>query len=109
MKINLPDNISRLLHSIPEQERPQGDEEAKFWNSVAWELNNLIKEAAPLEKAELVFNDVRQSGSQYIWEFYVNDLSRPLTNAMNFHGQFCSQWVYAGCVLLQNGRVSLHH
>ncbi len=109
MKVRLPQHIPGILNNIPEQSQPKGDEEARFWQSVAYELEHLLREAANAKDPEVVFNDVRVAGEQYIWEFYVNDLAIPRTLALNWHGQNTSQWLYAGCILLQGGRVSTHH
>jgi len=98
-----------ILNSVPEQDRPKGEEEVRFWQSVAHELAQMMRCASQVENAEVVLNDVRQAGSQYIWEFYVNDLSLPRAEAYNWHGQNVSQWLYAGGLLLNDGRVSLHH
>jgi len=98
-----------MLNRVPENDQPKGEEEGKFWRSVAYELATLLQNAAQAKEPEIVLNEMRVAGSQYIWEFYVNDLACPKGNAMNFHGQNTSQWLYAGCVLLQGGRVSSHH
>jgi hypothetical protein len=51
----------------------------------------------------------RKSGSQYIAEFFVNDLSKTVGNSFNWHLQNTSQWLYAGCILVADGEVSTHH
>ena len=109
MKIKLPVHIPGILNKVPEQDQPKGDEEAKFWRIVAYELSQLINYAFQAKDPEVVFNDFRKASDQYIWEFYVNDLAKPRTDLINWHGQNTSQWVYAGCILLQNGIVSTHH
>ena len=109
MKLRLPEQIPGLLNKVPDADKPQGEEEAKFWRSVGYELGEMLRSAARIENAQVVLNDFRQAGSQYIWEFYVNNLAMPSGNDINWHGQNTSQWDYAGCILLQDGRVSLHH
>ena len=109
MKVTLPEHIPGMLNGIPEHYQPKGDEEAKFWRCVAYELAQMMKEAGRVENAHCVLNDFRQAGEQFIWEFYVNNLSLPKTDAINWHGQYTSQWLYAGAILLQNGQVSTHH
>lgn len=109
MRLKLPEHIPGILNKVPEADQPKGEEEAKFWRSVAYELAELFKNAATAKDPQAVFNDFRKAGSQYIWEFYVNDKAKPEADRYNFHMQNVSQWVYAGCVLLQDGQVSLHH
>ncbi len=67
------------------------------------------KEANEHENPQIIFNQMRTAGAQYIWEFYVNDLQKPKTDAINWHGQYTSQWLYAGCILLEDNKVSTHH
>ena len=109
MRLKLPEHIPGILNKVPEADQPKGEEEAKFWRSVAFELSELLKNAAHAQDPQIVFNDFRTAGSQYIWEFYVNDLIKPREDKINWHGQNVSQWNYAGCILLQGGKVSLHH
>ncbi len=109
MKLSLPTHVPGMLNDVPEEDQPKGEEEAKFWRSVAYELSQMLKAASTATEAQVVLNDLRVSGSQYIWEFFVNDLSIPKSEAYNFHGQNVSQWQYAGCVLVSNGQVSSHH
>ncbi len=108
MEVTMPEH-SGLLGSVPEQDRPQGEEVARFWQNVAHELTQMIRYAAKADKPELVLNEMRKAGSQYIWEFYVNDLASPKREEINWHGQNTSQWLYAGCILVSDGRVSAHH
>jgi len=98
-----------LLNNVPEEELPQGEELTNFWHWVAWELSQLLTYANQAENPQLVFNDCRQAGSQYLWEFFVNDLSLPKRDSHNWHGQNDSQWKYAGAICLSHGRVSAHH
>jgi len=76
---------------------------------VAVELATMIGYDKEAQKPEIMLSEGRKEGSQYIWEFYVNDLAKPVRDACNFHGQNTSQWLYAGAIVLQNGRVSSHH
>jgi hypothetical protein len=54
------------------------------------------------------FSPFRQAGSQYIAEWAVSNLLKEHKEKYNFHGQNTSQWLYAGCLLVQDGRVSIH-
>jgi hypothetical protein len=48
------------------------------------------------------------SDSQYIAEWAVSNRKKEYKEKINWHGQNTSQWLYAGCLLVQNGRVSIH-
>ena len=51
----------------------------------------------------------QEAGSQSLAEFWVKDLNKPETNAYNLHMQNVSQWLYAGAILVADGKVSTHH
>ena len=107
-KCNLPKyNSASLLDSVPEEDRPEN--EADFWKAVAVELSTMIEYASNASQPQIIFNDVTHSGTQYFWEFYVNDLAKTWEGKYNWHGQNTSQWNYAGAILLQNRKVSTHH
>jgi hypothetical protein len=106
MKIIVPDYYS-LLKGVPKEDQPEKMED--FYSALAYEVFNLLSYAKDAVEPQIVFNEMRKAGDQYIWEFYVNELSRPKENSYNFHGQNTSQWLYAGCILLQNRKVSTHH
>ena len=101
--------VHKLMDLVPEEDRPEGEELTKFWHAVAYELAEMLDYARYAEEPEIVLCPGRTAGSQYIWEFYVNDLAKPRIDQINWHGQNTSQWKYAGCILLRNGRVSTHH
>ena len=96
-----------LLYKVPKEDYPK--DEARFWSSWTWELSQLMEYGSQAVEPQIVINEVRHSGSQYLWEFYVNDLAKPRGNSINWHGQNTAQWVYAGAIVLQNGEVSTHH
>jgi hypothetical protein len=77
------------------------------------EFFTCISEAARVPEPKemvIIFNPMRVAGTQYIWEFEVKNLIKPDDpRKINWHGQDTSQWAYAGCILLQNGRVSRNH
>lgn len=109
MEANL--NISTLLdllESLPEAEKSKdviGDLQAAY----ASEVCRLLEYAKQAQKPMLSFQPFRKQGEQFISEFAVNDLARPKEEKYNWHGQNTSQWCYAGCILLQDGHISLHH
>jgi|GEM_PF-5910068 len=101
------ERISALLQDIPEEDLPE--DECLFWLTVASELHQMIQHASHAEQPLLIFKAYRKAGTQYIWEFEVKDLAKPRADRCNWHGQDVSQWLYAGAILLQQGRVSSHH
>ncbi len=107
-KCQLP-HMYDLLKDIPEEDLPQGEKLTGFWKAVAWELSQLLKYGLNAKEPEIVLTNYRKAGSQYIWEFWVNDLSIVRKDEYNWHMQNVSQWMYAGGILLQNGSVSTHH
>lgn len=96
-----------VFRDIPEKDMPK--DHSQFWNWMAFELRNLMLEAARAKDAQIVFAPYRKDGEQYIWEFFCNDLALPRGSGMNWHGQNTSQWLYAGAIVLQHGAVSAHH
>ena len=106
-KCHIPQNIYALLNSVPEAERPENP--ADFWFAVAAEFRELMDYASRAQQPQIVFGDGSKAGSQYIWEFLVNDLAQPVRDSVNWHGQNTSQWLYAGAIVLQDRQVSRHH
>lgn len=104
-------HIYSLLDNVPEKDRPRDQDLAKFWQTVAFELHQMIYASKSAEKPSLVFEEVKKGrDDQYVWHFYASDLGRPVDyNKVNWHGQNTSQWCYAGAITLQDGKVSSHH
>jgi len=57
---------------------------------------------------DYAFAPFRQTGSQYIAEWAVSNRRKEYKETINWHGQNTSQWLYAGAMLVQDGRVSIH-
>lgn len=93
--------LDRYLYIMSIFQR-ETDREFQIWNS---DLNG-----DPAYKPKLVytFAPFRKSGSQYIAEWAITDLRKEHKELINWHGQNTSRWLYAGCLLVQNGRVSIH-
>ncbi len=106
LEVHIPENY-KMLQGIPVEDYPV--DMAHFWQTVACELREMIVMAAGAAIPSIVMSKWILRGSQYTWEFYVNDLAKPARNETNFHGQNTSRWVYAGAIVLQNNRVSAHH
>ena len=84
----------------------------QFLKCFRYELNYCITRALRATEGQVVFSDLQipsQENGQYVMTFEVFDGSMPRSNSYNFHGQNTSQWIYAGCILYQDGRVSTHH
>ena len=105
-KYSIP-RMSSLIEQIQENDAPKNWSE--FWSTVAHELALMIEYGATTEQPEIVLSPCKHIGSQYIWEFWVNDLAKDFRENYNRHGQNTSRWVYAGAIVLQNGQVSSHH
>lgn len=97
-----------LLSSLPNDQKTEDViNSLRFWyEEEVRRLNEYAKSAKEPSIGLLPFS---QSGSQYIAEFWVNDLGLSKENKYNWHLQNTSQWLYAGCILVQDGRVSTHH
>jgi hypothetical protein len=93
--------LDRYLYVMSVLQR-ETDRAHVMWNS---DLNGDPKFKPDLSYS---FNAFRKAGSQFIAEWAVSDNRKPVENSYNFHGQNTSQWLYAGCLLVQNGRVSIH-
>jgi len=111
--LNLPETVKpvvtvvipsykELLDSLPEKFRT---DKVKEQLKRAWDAENEIirgyverlRENRCSGTARMyVFN---KSGCQWIADFSVNDLGKPVKDEYNWHGQNTSQWVYAGCIL----------
>lgn len=100
-------HIRELLKEVPPDDRPK--DERDFWLAVAMELGWCLEYASKAECPQVTFGGIQKRGEQYICEFAVSDTVRPSKNEFNWHGQNTSQWLYAGCVLIHNKKVSTHH
>jgi len=100
--------FEELLNSLPVgQKKESVIKDLKYWYEK--ELEILHKFAKNAKKPLIGLLTFTRTGSQFISEFWVNDLSKPKKQEYNWHLQNTSQWLYAGCILVENGRVSTHH
>ncbi|MFH1031168.1 MAG: hypothetical protein V1767_01155 [Chloroflexota bacterium] len=112
LKVNIPQNLHDLIAEVPISTEVDEFGHTMLENlfaSFAEELITCLHEAERAQEPHIFFNPMRKAGTQYVWEFGVNDLAKPRADRINWHGQNTSQWLYAGCILLQDGRVSRHH
>ena len=106
--IHPPDipSIGKMMDLIPVEDSPNI---VKFRETLAWELAVMASYASEAEEPYIGLSEGRIAGSQYIFEFAVKDLKKPVKNEHNWHGQNTSQWKYAGAIMVQRGEVSTHH
>ena len=100
--------FQELLNSLPDEEKTE-EVIQRLKTCYKIETDLLHKYASTAERPAIALLPFSRSGSQYIADFWVNDLGLPKENKYNWHLQNTSQWLYAGCILVQNGRVSTHH
>lgn len=98
----------QLLNSLPNVERTPFVENS-VRDAYSREIENISYYTKNAVNPSVGFDTFRQSGNQFIAEFWVNDLVLEKKNQYNWHMQNTSQWLYAGCILLQDGKVSTHH
>ena len=109
MKANLNiSTLAELLESLPDGQKTDGLV-SEIREAYALEVSRLIEYARQAEKPVVHLEPFRKQGRQFVSRFWVNDLAIPKQESYNFHGQNISQWRYAGCILVQDGEVSLHH
>lgn len=100
--------IQQLLDSLPnEVKTPDIIEQITF--CYRKETRLLFHYASKAEEPDVFLLPFKEAGRQFIADFWVNDLSLPVKNQYNWHLQNTSQWLYAGCILVEDGRVSTHH
>ena len=110
INIDLKDvtSFSGLMESLPEDQRDLVIDKA--FDSYLWEVGCLQRYSDMCKgEPKAYFYPFQKSGSQFIANFGVNDVTKALEGKINWHGRDTSQWVYAGGMLVQDGRVSLHH
>lgn len=115
-KLDRITNFPKLMASLPECEKQNGIkndvfskylfEMGQLQTNYNWAAKNSNQDPAGLEA---YFTQFSKHGSQYIAEFGLVNRSIPIKDQYNWHGSNTSQWIYAGGMLVQNGRVSLHH
>ena len=85
-----------------------------FFYAVTVQVLRLLQEAAKAQDPVIYLaTDPEPTGhvgvgKQYLWFFSVTDQAKPWAVQENWHGQNTSQWVYAGAICLQDGKISVH-
>ena len=100
--------FQELLGSLPEQEKTEEViGKLKYFYDVEVDMLNRI--AGLAKEPSVTLLPFSRCGGQYIADFNVKDITKPVEDKFNWHLQNTSQWLYAGCILVQDGRVSAHH
>jgi len=108
MTLNRVVTFEELFNSLPDDQKTEDvSQKLKFWYER--EINFLNEYAKSAQNPSMALLPFFKCGEQYIAEFWVLDLKKPAKNEYNWHLQNTSQWLYAGCILVQNGKVSTHH
>jgi hypothetical protein len=99
--------FAKLVDDLPEKEADAVKDD--LLDKYLYLIGAMVRYARDVKNVSLVMNTWRHAGSQHIAEFEVKDLGKPVdANQFNFHGQNTSQWLFAGALCVQNGRVSMH-
>ena len=101
--------FEQLWESLAEDKQtPEVKEQVK--QAYERELQIMEQTAKHYKKTEMNFFGFDNTGVQSLAHFNVKNLELENNpNAVNFHLQNVSQWVYAGGLLVENGKVSCHH
>jgi hypothetical protein len=100
--------FQELLDSLPKEAKTKEVLE-RLMACYEAEVSLLHQYAGRAKRPSMALLPFTKSGRQYIADFWVNDLGLPKEGKYNWHLQNTSQWLYAGCILIQDGRVSTHH
>lgn len=99
-------SLEDLINGLPEEDREIVREDlTENYEHVLRMMERYAKDGVdPL----LILNLWGRAGTQWIATFEVKDRNRPVDNKYNWHGQNISQWLFSGCICIQDGRVSIH-
>jgi hypothetical protein len=99
-----------LYDALPnEQEDANPDLFSDLIRRYIYVVTGMYREHLRWREAESRLFPFQLHGTQWIADWEVRDLSlQNDPSKRNWHGQNTSQWRFAGCLLVQNGRVSVH-
>ena len=101
-------SFQELWLSLPESERTDDVRHALI-DKYLYIVGQAFRAAERAKKPFIKIQKFHESGSQHIAYFEIFDKTLPDDpSRMNFHGQNVSQWMFAGCILVDGGRVSIH-
>ena len=103
-------SFKTIREGIKEEDRPEKEDLIDKYLWIAGQFHQAFKTADETgSRYECWLPDTwRIAGSQYILEFSIVDKGKEYKDTVNWHGQNTSQWVFAGCILVQDKRVSIH-
>ena len=98
--------LEDLINELPEEGREKVEKElTENYKHVLRMMERYAKDGVdPL----MILSPWKKAKTQWIAEFEVRDKNRPVDNKYNWRGQNVSQWLFAGCILVQDGEVSIH-
>ena len=99
-------SLEDLIKGLPEEDREVVKKE--LTRKYEWVLNAMERHAKDWVDPLLILSYWRKAGTQWLAGFEVKDRNQPVGNEYNWHGQNVSQWLFAGCICVQNGRVNIH-
>jgi len=98
-------SFNELVASLPEKEKVDKKE---LWD-IYWYVRKMMKRYSEGYTNVLnILTDFHKAGNQFIADFNVSDLERSVKNEYNWHLQNTSQWLFAGCILVEGGIISIH-
>jgi hypothetical protein len=102
--------FAALWDALPEEEKEQSpDLYGDLITRYIFVVRTMYQEHRRWEQAESKLFPFQLHGTQWIADWEVKDLSlKDDPSKTNWHLQNTSQWRYAGCLLVQRGRVSVH-
>jgi hypothetical protein len=102
--------FQKLLAQLNEEGENTSDVRYQLLDKYLWEVGRLDSYSEDAKLPDTHLAPFRRGGTQMISEFWVNDLTKEDDpSRINFHGQNISRWVYAGAIVVQDGRVTTHH
>ena len=103
-------SLADLISGLPTGHRSMATLEA-LGRAYAQEMVSISRHEDRAEHTLSVLSNWRRAGSQYIAEFWVNNMALEIKDQYNFHGQNVSRWLYAGAICYdeESRGVSTHH
>lgn len=101
-------SFENLVNSIPEEKRTP-ELLAHLKNKYEYEVETINSYISKAKNPDAHLMPFIKAGDQLVADFYVNDLGIEKENKINWHFQNVSQWLYAGCILIDHNQVSTHH
>lgn len=98
-------SFNELVASLPEKEKV----DKKELENMYWYVRKMMKKYSEgRSNISNIISGFHKAGNQFVADFSVSDLKKPVKNEYNFHLQNTSQWLFAGCILVEDGIISTH-